>query len=191
MLTAEQAIRRLIEGNRRFVAGETRATGVFHDHLIESQEPMAVVLGCSDSRVPPEVLFDQELGDLFVVRVAGNVVAPTQVGSVEFAIEALGTRLVVVLGHSRCGAVTAALDPSPADPSPGLASILDRIDLGPDEPGLAADERLQSAIRANVLHSVEALSRESEALRARQSLGELKIVGAEFDFESGAVEFLE
>lgn len=191
MLPAEKAIERLIEGNRRFVAGEGTATGVFHEHLREIQQPFAVIVGCSDSRVPPELLFDQEFGDLFVVRVAGNVVAPTQAGSVEFAVQVLGTRLVVVLGHSQCGAVTAALDPAPGERSRGLAAILARIDVGPADADLSADERLHRAIRANVRNAVRTLPEESEFLAAQQRSGEITIVGAEFDFETNGVVFLD
>src|SRR5689334_20446091 len=132
MLSASDALKRLREGNRRF-ASNTPAVSTLslirRDELIGRQEPFAIVLGCSDSRVPAEIIFDQGLGDLFVIRVAGNVVAPSGVGSVEFAAARFGTRLVVVVGHSRCGAVLATLEElrRPSDPSRGLRSIVNRV----------------------------------------------------------------
>src|SRR5262247_3066747 len=133
MISARKALDQLRAGNRRFVAerqrdGRTGATR--REEVTERQEPFAIILGCSDSRVPAEIVFDQGLGDLFVIRVAGNIVAPSQIGSVEFAAERFGTRLVVVLGHSQCGAVTATLEElrRPAGtPSRNLRSIVDRI----------------------------------------------------------------
>src|ERR1700704_4096880 len=149
MLSAREALERLREGNRRFVAGvSSRATVTSparRSELVASQEPFAILLGCSDSRVPAELVFDQGLGDLFVIRVAGNIVAPSQIGSVEFAAARYGTRLVVVLGHSNCGAVLATLEelgrPS-EDQSRNLRSIVDRIRPSV-EPLLAAGLRDQ------------------------------------------------
>ena len=133
-LPAREALQRLVEGNRRFVAGppdEPAATSlVRRAELVAGQEPFAIILGCSDSRVPAEIVFDQGLGDLFVIRVAGNIVAPSQVGSVEFAAERFGTRLVVVLGHSQCGAIDATLEElrsRPRHQSRNLRSIVDRM----------------------------------------------------------------
>ena len=134
MIAARQALERLQEGNRRFVAGRpglgAAADEARRNELVEGQAPFAAILGCSDSRVPAEIVFDQGLGDLFVIRVAGNIVAPSLVGSVEFAADKLGTRLVVVMGHSGCGAVQATLDelerPS-ENRSPNLRSIVERI----------------------------------------------------------------
>src|SRR5581483_1481045 len=132
MLTASEALERLREGNRRFVRGwhTSDATPARLAELATGQEPFAVILGCSDSRVPVEIVFDQGLGDLFVIRIAGNVVAPSGIGSVEFAAARFGTRLVVVLGHSRCGAVLATLEelrrPS-ENQSRNLRSIVDRV----------------------------------------------------------------
>src|SRR4249920_2929207 len=134
MVSAEEALERLREGNRRFAAniegGAVPATQPRRDALPADQMPFAIILGCSDARVPAEIVFDQGLGDLFVIRVAGNVVAPSQIGSVEFAVERFGVELVVVLGHSRCGAVDATLEAlsRPGQPqSPGLRSIVDRV----------------------------------------------------------------
>ena len=132
MVPADEALERLLEGNRRFVAGvrDEAASLTRRADLVAGQEPFAIILGCSDSRVPTEIVFDQGIGDLFVIRVAGNIVAPSLVGSVEFCAEGFGTRLVVVLGHTQCGAIQATLDelrrPS-QDRSRNLRSIVDRI----------------------------------------------------------------
>src|SRR5260221_3196407 len=131
---ARAALDRLREGNRRFASdmrsAESLSSLTRRAELVSGQQPFAIVLGCSDSRVPAEIVFDQGLGDLFVIRVAGNIVAPSQIGSVEFAADRFGTRLVVVLGHSMCGAIQATLDelgrPS-TDQSPNLRAIVDRI----------------------------------------------------------------
>src|SRR4051794_26617867 len=133
MINAREALERLREGNRRFVAGrgeDVLTTPSRRRELADGQEPFAIVLGCSDSRVPAEIVFDQGLGDLFVIRVAGNIVAPSGIGSVEFAAERFGTRLVVVLGHTRCGAIQATLEDlqgNGENRSRHLASIVDRI----------------------------------------------------------------
>src|SRR5436853_6559583 len=146
MITAVEALARLRDGNRRFVANQTRAPAL-SDHarraaLVAGQEPFAIVLGCSDSRVPAELVFDRGFGDLFVIRVAGNIVAPSQVGSVEFAAARFGTRLVVVMGHSQCGAITATVDEllgRSTTESANLRSIVDRV--RPSVERLLADSR--------------------------------------------------
>ena len=200
-LTAAEALQRLREGNQRFVSGERRlhlhVGPAQRDDLVGGQHPFAVILGCSDSRVPVEIVFDEGLGELFVIRVAGNIVAPSLIGSVEFAAENFGTGLVVVLGHTHCGAVEATL----ADiRQPGLAakgdlsSIVDRI--RPTVAGLvdgAGDDPLlmQRAVRANVRHSVEQLRKGSSLLEARMQAGSLDIIGAEYDLETGVVDFLD
>src|SRR4029078_4964691 len=140
--------------------------------LTEGQEPFAIILGCSDSRVPAEIVFDQGLGDLFVIRVAGNIVAPSQIGSVEFAAERFHTRLVVVLGHSRCGAILATLEElrrPTENQSRNMASIVARVRppaeaLLPADPRLAPDTLVHEAVRANVCSSVSQLLRGSEVL---------------------------
>src|SRR5687767_14796338 len=160
-LAPAEALQRLIEGNRRFVANvrgmAAISSGMRRAELATAQNPMAVVLGCSDSRVPAEIVFDQGLGDLFVIRVAGNIVAPSQLGSVEFASGRFGTSLVVVLGHSRCGAVDAALEHLDGNraTSPNLMSIVDRIvpsiaPLAEVGGNLPRDELWANAVRANV-----------------------------------------
>jgi len=201
MLQASEALHRLREGNRRYVS-EVRSRPIvpgraLRRSLAAGQEPFAVILGCSDSRVPVEIVFDQGLGDLFVIRVAGNVVANSQIGSVEFAAERFGTRLVVVLGHSGCGAVRATLEEieSPAaNRSPGLLSIVNRIRPAvagalAREPGDGPEERMRRAVRANVAASVDHLRLGSQILKERSRDRGLLIVGAEYSLETGVVEF--
>jgi carbonic anhydrase len=199
MISAEEGLRRLREGNRRFVSGRGRSALVTghlrRSEVAEAQEPFAILLGCSDSRVPAEIIFDQGLGDLFVIRVAGNIVAPSQIGSVEFAVERFGTPLVVVLGHSRCGAILATLDElaSRETQSRNLLSIVDRVrpsveallatELKNDPPALVSE-----AVRANVRASVDQLRHGSDILERHLQAGRLRVVGAEYSLESGAVE---
>ncbi|MEP6590641.1 MAG: carbonic anhydrase [Gemmatimonadota bacterium] len=202
MITASEALARLQEGNRRFVT-EVRAITRSSEHrrmeVAAGQEPFAIILGCSDSRVPAEIVFDQGLGDLFVIRVAGNIVAPSQVGSVEFAAAQYHTQLVVVLGHSQCGAILATLEelthPTQAK-SRDLRSIVDRV--RPSVEALLATELrndhealVQQAVRANVRVSVSHLSHGSELLETRIRSGELRVVGAEYCLDSGVVEFFD
>lgn len=198
---AREALKRLQEGNRRFVANERSSETVLGQsrraELAGGQEPFAIILGCSDSRVPAEIVFDQGLGDLFVIRVAGNIVAPSQIGSVEFAAARFGTRLVVVLGHSQCGAITATIDelrqPSERQ-SPNLRSIVDRVrpsieglmetELRNDPPAL-----IHAGVRANVRASVDHLRHGSALLEQLIQEDDLMIVGAEYSLETGVVEF--
>ena len=197
------ALARLQEGNRRFASGLPSADALSslarRAELVAGQQPFAIILGCSDSRVPAEIVFDQGLGDLFVIRVAGNVVAPSQVGSVEFAAERFGTRLVVVLGHSQCGAVLATLEelrrPGGA-PSRNLRSIVDRIrpaveSLLATELSTDLDLLVSEAVRANVRVSVSQLRHGSEVLERLIESEGLSIVGAEYSLDSGLVQFLD
>ena len=203
MISAEEGLQRLEEGNRRFVSDLGRSALV-SGHLRRSevataQEPFAVVLGCSDSRVPAEIIFDQGLGDLFVIRVAGNIVAPSQIGSVEFAVERFGTPLVVVVGHSRCGAILATLEElaGPREkPSRNLLSIVDRV--RPSVEALLATELkndpealVSQAVRANVRASVDHLRHGSQVLERHILTGKLLVVGAEYSLESGVVEMFD
>ena len=203
MISAREALERLREGNRRFVsgvrAGEVEAARTRHIDLAAGQEPFAIILGCSDSRVPAELVFDQGLGDLFVIRVAGNIVAPSQIGSVEFAAERFGTPLVVVLGHSRCGAVLATLEEltRPRETqSRNLHSIVDRIRPAV-EVLLAgairheADALVELAIRNNVRASVNHLRHGSDILEHLIDRDGLLIVGAEYSLETGIVDFFD
>jgi len=203
MISAREALERLRRGNHRF-ASDTRSPDTLtnqrrRDEVAAGQEPFAIVLGCSDSRVPAEIVFDQGLGDLFVIRVAGNIVAPSQVGSVEFAAERFGTRLVAVLGHSQCGAVLATLEElqRPTGHQPGsLRSIVDRVrpsmealwatDLRHDPAAL-----VQHAVRANIRASANHLRHGSEILERLIETEGLLIVGAEYSLETGVVDFFD
>jgi carbonic anhydrase len=201
-VTAREALARLQEGNRRFVSDErkldVRASPTRREALTGGQQPFAIVLGCSDSRVPAELIFDQGLGDLFVIRVAGNIVAPSQVGSVEFAAARFGARLVVVLGHTQCGAVQAALEEaaSPASHSTNIKSIVDRIRpsietvLAVAPPGDHA-RVLNQAIRANVRASADHLRHGSPLLEQLIQSNGLMVVGAEYSLETGTVDFFD
>jgi carbonic anhydrase len=203
MIPARQALDRLREGNRRFAAGRQDVapltTSARRVELTEGQEPFAIVLGCSDSRVPAELVFDQGLGDLFVIRVAGNIVAPSQVGSIEFAAERFGSRLVVVLGHSQCGAVLATLEelerPSESR-SRNLRSIVDRIRPSVEtvleaEPKQDRAQLEQRAVRANIRASADHLRHGSEILEELIREDGLLVVGAEYSLETGVVEFFD
>ena len=200
MVGARQALERLREGNRRFVADESA-----HDagnearrrKLVDGQNPFAVILGCSDSRVPAEIVFDQGVGDLFVIRVAGNVVAPSLVGSVEFACSNFGTRLVVVLGHTQCGAVQAtleALQNSGEPASDNIGAIAEFIRPSVEavlagDAGADADEIVGRAVRANVRASVDKLRHASDIIEDLEREDGLLIVGAEYSLETGRVDF--
>jgi carbonic anhydrase len=201
-VSADEALARLREGNQRYVSNARSADAyVSHARRTEvatGQWPFAIVLGCSDSRVPAEIVFDQGLGDLFVIRVAGNIVAPSQIGSVEFAAERYGTKLVVVLGHSQCGAILATLEelrrPSQSQ-SRNLRSIVERV--RPSVQELAEtplrddwDALVRHSVRANIRSSVAHLQHGSESLERLTEAG-LLIVGAEYDLETGVVEFLD
>ena len=203
MVPARQALERLREGNLRFAAN-VRGSDAFVSHtrrveLASGQQPFAIILGCSDSRVPAEIVFDQGLGDLFVIRVAGNIVAPSQVGSVEFAAARYSTRLVVVLGHSQCGAILATLEEllTPTEnQSQNLWAIVSRV--RPSVEGLLktelrhdSDELVREAGRANIRASVDHLRHGSQVLEELIHDQGLLVVGAEYSLETGVVEFLD
>jgi carbonic anhydrase len=203
MIPASEALARLREGNRRFVNEvrncDPRVRQARRLELTAGQEPHAIILGCSDSRVPAELVFDQGLGDLFVIRVAGNIVAPSQVGSVEFAAEQYGTRLVVVLGHSGCGAILATLDVLGRpfdDHSRNLRTIVDRIRPSV-EPLLASELRhdrealVQQAVRANIRVSADHLRHGSAILERLIRDDGLLVVGADYSLETGVVDFFD
>ncbi len=203
MIPAHEALNRLIEGNRRFAAGtrsrDRPTSPERRDELVAGQEPFAIILGCSDSRVPAEIVFDQGLGDLFVIRVAGNVVAASQVGSVEFAAARYDTRLVVVLGHSQCGAILATLEElqqATENRSHNLRSIVDRV--RPSVETLLATELrhdpvalVQQAVRANIRASANHLRHGSAILEQLIQDNGLMVVGAEYALETGVVEFFD
>ncbi len=202
-LTAAEALQRLTEGNARFAANvvsvDSLSRMLRRDDLARGQRPAAIVLGCSDARAPAELVFDQGLGDLFVIRVAGNVVSPSQVGSVEFAAERFGTRLVVVMGHTRCGAVAATLEAMEAGrptASANVMSIVERVRPAVEmvreaSPGADREAVLRAAGRANVRLAAEHLRHGSAVLeRLIQEQG-LLVMGAEYDVESGRVDFFD
>ncbi len=200
MVSALDGLNRLRDGNRRFAAnqpahGEDAESR--REELTRGQEPFAIILGCSDSRVPAEIIFDQGLGDLFVIRVAGNIVAPSQIGSVEFAATRFGTRLVVVLGHSQCGAIEETLNQlrSPAEENsrnigaivnfvrPSVEAVMDSsLDLG---------ELTARAVRENVRTSAEQMRHGSEIIERLERDEGLVIVGAEYSLETGLVDFFD
>jgi carbonic anhydrase len=203
MIKAQEALKLLRDGNARF-ASDTRSgdseTGARRRlELATEQFPFAIILGCSDSRVPAEIVFDQGLGDLFVIRVAGNIVAPSQIGSVEFAAERFGTRLVVVLGHSSCGAIVATLEElgrNSREQSPNLRSIVNRVRPSVQpllSTSLANDPEtlLHHAVRANIRMSADHLRHGSELLEQLIQQAGLMIVGAEYNLETGIVEFFD
>ncbi|MEA2723372.1 MAG: carbonic anhydrase [Gemmatimonadales bacterium] len=203
MVPAREALDRLREGNLRFVSNIGGADP-FSNHirraeLTAGQQPFAIILGCSDSRVPAEIVFDQGLGDLFVIRVAGNIVAPSQIGSVEFAAARYDTRLVVVLGHSQCGAIVATLEElqrPTENQSRNLQAIVDRV--RPSLEGLLATDLrhdmqalVMHGVRANIRSSVDHLRHGSEVLEQLIQDEGLRVVGAEYSLETGVVEFFE
>lgn len=203
MIPALEALQRLREGNLRFV-DETRSSESMisprrRAQLAGGQEPFATILGCSDSRVPVEIIFDQGLGDLFVIRVAGNIVAPSQVGSVEFAAERFKTRLVVVLGHSKCGAIAATLEQltGPTErASRNMHSIVNRVRPaieGLMDTGLRHDydALVHHAVRANVRASSNQLRHGSQVIEQMIQTEGLVVVGAEYSLETGMVDFFD
>ena len=203
MISATEALEQLRTGNSRFVSGGqlvgTFANPMRRNELTAGQEPFAVILGCSDSRVPVEIIFDFSLGHLFVIRVAGNIVAPSQIGSIEFAAEQFGTRLVVVLGHDDCGAVSTTIGElkRPTESrSPNLSAIVDRIRPA-IEPLMAAETEtedaalLDQAVRANIRASVNHLRHGSGILETLIRDDGLLIIGAEYSLETGAVDFFD
>ena len=192
---ADEALQRLLEGNQRFVKGEAtnprRSPNDFRP-LAEGQRPMAVIVGCADSRVPPELLFDQGVGDLFVVRVAGNVVkgaGPPVKGSIEYGVAELGVSLVMVLGHSECGAVKAAIQHmNDRDPLPGALGLL----VNSIRPAVAQakgmpGDPLDNAIRANVGIGVARLRSLQPIVAPEVTRGRVKVVGAVYDLRTGGV----
>jgi carbonic anhydrase len=203
MIPARDALQRLRDGNRRFVAEvrghQSAVSRARREELAAGQEPFAIILGCSDSRVPAEIVFDQGLGDLFVIRVAGNIVAPSQVGSVEFAAAQFDTRLVVVLGHTSCGAIQATVDElgrRSEEQSRNLRSIVNRIRPSV-EPLLGTslvhdrDALIHQAVRANIRMSTHQLRHGSELLEQLIQTDWLRVVGAEYSLDTGVVEFFD
>lgn len=203
MIPALEALDRLREGNRRFVednrTADAGANQSRRKELASGQQPFAIILGCSDSRVPAEIVFDQGLGDLFVIRVAGNIVAPSQVGSVEFAAARFGTRLVVVLGHSNCGAILATIEElgrRSEEQSRNMRTIVNRIrpsiePLLESDPSRPHDQLVRRAVRANIRMSANHLRHGSEVLEQLIQNEGLLVVGAEYSLETGVVDFFD
>lgn len=202
MITASEALQALKDGNNRFAAGYSRlGSGIDQNQrlrLTDGQNPLAVVIGCSDSRVPLEIIFDQGLGDLFVIRVAGNIINPSQVESAEYAVDQLGTPLVVVLGHEGCGAVTAAVEELRTDTPPlqlRLPTLIEALRpvvtpmLTDGVPALA-DDFIDRVVRANVGHSLQKLLASSPLLRDENAAGRILVTGAVYRLASGDVEYL-
>jgi carbonic anhydrase len=195
-----QALQRLIDGNRRFrdpgIPSEARPWS--RRLAIETPRPFAIVLGCSDARTPVEILFDVGFGDLFVVRVAGNIVAPSVVGSIEFAASQFGSRLVVVMGHTRCGAIAATvrgIETGLGPESKNIRAITDRIAphieglVHPGDPDRAG--ALRHAMRANVRVSADHLRHGSRLIEELVVAGRVAVVGAEYELETGAVHVFD
>ena len=203
MIPAREAIQRLRDGNLRFVShvrgSDAYVSQTKRVELLSDQQPFAIILGCSDARVPAEIVFDQGLGQLFVIRVAGNIVAPSQVGSVEFAAERFGTRLVVVLGHSQCGAITATLEElqrPTENQSRNLRAIVDRVRPSVEgllQTGLRHDlgALVDQAVRLNIRASVDHLRHGSDVLEQLIREDGLLVVGAEYSLETGVVDFFD
>ncbi len=201
MIPPNEALKRLQEGNLRYLSGKankiTSSGRETREALVAGQSPYAIILGCSDSRVPIETVFDESLGELFVIRVAGNVAGPIQVGSIEYAVDVLGTQLVVVLGHTGCGAVQATLDelkqPS-GNLTPGIHAIVSKIsaalsDWKDANVGMEDYQDIDDAVRINVAHSAMQLKKQSELMQQRMKRGDLQIVKAVYSLKSGEVTF--
>jgi len=201
MTTSQQALQRLKDGNARYIAGESSTDSVRNvtqkPELVVKQQPFAIILGCSDSRVPAELVFDQGLGDLFVIRVAGNIVATSQVGSIEYCVEQFDTQLVVVMGHSNCGAIHATINSiqsSTTGGSKNIQAIVNRIRPSVEplcKQEMPPDNLMQEAVRANVRAGVRQLPSDSPILKRRVSNSQLNIVGAEYNLSTGRVDFFD
>lgn len=189
-LTPDAALQKLIKGNQRFVQHRPQYPDQSELRLKEvaqAQHPFATILSCADSRVPPEILFDQGIGNIFDVRIAGNIATPEAIGSIEYAVALLGSPLLMVLGHERCGAVTAAVqnESLPGEISTFVKAILPAINRVKDQPGDIVD----NAVTANVRYQIECLER-SPLLSTRLQSGKLKIVGGRYDLDTGRVSLL-
>ncbi|MEY2727778.1 MAG: hypothetical protein RLZZ458_3645 [Planctomycetota bacterium] len=189
-LSPEEAFRRIIDGHWRYLSNERENTGTTREDRArhaQGQYPFAAILGCADSRVSPEVIFDQGQGDLFVVRVAGNIAGDFEQASLEYAVQVLGVPLVVVMGHEGCGAVNAALH---APDTPGaIGRLLQEIVPAVERVEAEDESLLQTAVRRNVCHTVDQLLRNSECIRDRVSAGSLRLVGLVYGLASGDLDF--
>ncbi|MDE2996729.1 MAG: carbonic anhydrase [Bacteroidota bacterium] len=203
MPDSQEALKRLKDGNKRFLSGGHSLSALdlerIRGELLEGQHPFAVIVSCSDSRVPPSLVFDQDLGELFVIRVAGNVVGPSQTASVEYAVEMLGTSLVVVLGHTGCGAIAAAcraiMDPE-VHYSPSMDMLVSRISEAVEnndafDAAGTEEEKCRIAGIANVEHAIENLVTYSDIIRSAVEADKVRLVGAEYDMVSGIVRWFD
>jgi carbonic anhydrase len=189
-ITPDEALKKLVEGNDRFVNQKRTSRNQGQERLTEvaqGQEPFAAILGCADSRVPGEIVFDQGLGDLFVCRVAGNIATPEEIGSLEFGTLVLGAKIIVVMGHERCGAVKAAIKGGELPGS--IGSLIKSIDIGSVTPKSEVPGDVDKAAQANVNHQVETLKK-SPILSDLIAKDKLKIVGAYYDLDTGKVAIL-
>lgn len=198
MITADEALQKLMAGNQRYVAyqmkGQKLCDANTRQALTKGQSPYAIILCCSDSRVPPEIIFDQGLGEIFVVRVAGNIADPLVLGSIEYAAEHLGTPLMMVLGHSLCGAVTAAVSEGTAEGN--IGAILDTISPAvkaaqKEAKGKSQAEVVEAAADHNVKLVCSALTSQSKIIKHLVDAGKLKIVGAKYDLDDGKVRLFD
>ncbi len=194
-LSGEQALQRLLAGNRRFQAGETVHPNQGPDRRADvafGQSPLAIVLACADSRVAPELIFDQGLGDLYTVRVAGNVLSDSALASIEYAAEKLAVPLVLVLGHSDCGEVKAAYSAIElgASAEGHIASLVERLRPAIDDVRGEPDALVDRAIRVNAILQLEQIRRRSPAVDAAQHAGQMRLAAGYYDLESGAVEII-
>ena len=196
-ITADQAMKKLTDGNSRYAAGACQLSGISQERRTETaqkgQHPIATILSCSDSRVPPEYIFDQGIGDLFIIRVAGNVAATDEIGSAEYGVDHLGTPVLMVLGHSKCGAVTAVA--TGAELHGSIPALVENIKPAVEKarqknPSATGDALVSEAITQNVWQSIEDLLKKSAIIRARAKAGEVKIVGAVYDIETGKITLL-
>jgi carbonic anhydrase len=193
----DRALEKLVEGNARFVAGETVHPRIDaarrRETLTGGQHPFATVIACSDSRVPVEIIFDQGIGDIFSIRVAGNVCDVDEIGSIEYSVDQLGTPLILVLGHTHCGAVTVVV--TRAEVHGNIAKLVDKIapaveQARQDNQGLSEKELIPEAVKANVRQSIEDLLKGSRAVRERIKTGKVKVIGGVYDIGSGKVEIM-
>lgn len=191
---ADETLKNLLEGNHRFMSGQTmhKEHASKRTELVKGQSPSAIILSCSDSRVPPEIIFDQGLGDIFVVRVAGNVADPVELGSIEYAVEHLNVPLIIVLGHDSCGAVTAAVKGGKHEGN--IRAIVRKIAPAVRRvkaQGKKSDELLNAAIIENAHMVASSLVRESSVIRHFVNEKKLRIVAAKYSLETGRVDILE
>jgi carbonic anhydrase len=189
-LQPDVALKKLMAGNQRFVQHQPQyphQTAARLQEVAMAQHPFATILTCADSRVPAEILFDQGIGDIFDIRIAGNIATPEAIGSIEYAVELLGTPVLMVLGHERCGAVTAAVQnqPLPGDISTFVEAILPAVQRVKNKPGDAVD----NAVAANVTYQIEQLQR-SDLIQKRVRSGQLKVVGGRYDLDLGKVTMI-